>query len=98
MDYFICEDCHVILGPENKTVHKGHFIVGEFYKIKYRKTRTNGGFISQSIIRKELETLNIKRSEKREFVKKKKIKLAQERYDQQLKSGEIIVNLLGVMN
>lgn len=93
-DYFSCIQDKVIVDDKNKGDHKNCDIVGEFFKIKVQKKKLYAGVISRSLINKAKEEQNIERFHKREKINEHKKLLAQERFEKQIKNGEIIVNLL----
>ena len=84
----------MIVDSENSSAHIGHDILGEFFNIKKNKKKIMPGVISKKLINKEKEKLNIIKFNKRDDLRKKQKRLAQERFEKQVPDGTVIVNLL----
>ena len=97
-DYFLCMDCGVVVNGGNRVVHKDHGVIGEMFVIKSYKKKKQPGLISQSVINAEQDKINEERWEKRQARDEKRKLLEQQRFEYQIPSGDIIVNLLEVKN
>ena len=93
-DYFTCMLDGVIVDKSNVNMHLGHNIVGEMFVIKQYKKKKLPGLISQAVINAANEKLAQERWEKREIKEKAKRIRDQERFEKQIPSGDIIINLL----
>jgi len=95
-DYFLCMSCGVVVEKDNASEHREHNVLGCMYVIKNPKRKIHIGLISQVAIRKAQEKLEEERWEKRQVKEAKQKLLQQKRFDKQIPSGDIIVNLLEV--
>lgn len=93
-DYFSCIQCKVVVTEESLSKHVGHDILGEYFVIKHNKKKITPGLISKKLINAEKEKQNIERFNRQTDLEKKKKLLAQQRFEQQIPDGEVIVNLL----
>ena len=93
-DYFSCIQCKVVVSEETLAKHIGHDFLGEYFVIKQNKKKITPGLISKKLINAEKEKQNIERFNRQTEFEKKKKRLAQKRFGQQIPDGAVIVNLM----
>ena len=93
-DYFTCMSDGVIVNRDNVNLHLSHDVVGEMYVIKQYKKKKLPGLISQAVINDANEKIAQERWEKRQIKDKARRIRDQERFEHQIPSGDIIINLL----
>ncbi len=96
-NYFYCENCKKIIDEElvndSKDKHGGHFIIGQFFKIRKTRQKKSQALVARCLVDKAREKLNIERYEKREELEKKRKRRAQEQFSKQILPGDLILNL-----
>ena len=93
-DFYTCMSCGVIVDESNVKAHLSHDIVGEMYLIKSYKKKKQIGLISQSVVNAANEKIAEGRWERQVIKDKAKRIRDQERFEYQIPSGDVIINLL----
>ena len=93
-DYYSCMSHGVIVNDDNVKNHLSCNVVGESYIIKQYHKPKQPGLISATLVRNEREKLETIRWERNQELEKAKRIRDQDRFQFQIASGDIIINLL----
>lgn len=93
-DFYSCMTDGVIVDEFNVKDHLSHDVVGEMFLIKQYKKKKQIGLISQSVVNAANEKIAEDRWEKKVIKDKAKRLRDQERFEYQIPSGDVIINLL----
>ena len=87
----------LIVDESNIAEHASCTLLGMFYNIKNFKKKLMPGLISKKLINHEKEKLNVIKYENREIKEKKQKLLAQKRFETEIPSGSIVINLAEIL-
>ena len=93
-DYYSCMGHGVIVDEDNIKDHLSCDITGEMFVIKSYKKGLVQGMVSAPLVRKMNEKKELERWEKNQVKEKAKRIRDQERFEHQIPSGDIVINLL----